>query len=240
MPLQILGTEPKQIFLKENEVSKEALIVKYGHTVDTAVAVWGKQFKLTCTKVASSIEPVITVNRTSSPNEHASTGELSSGDTIYYGDVLSIQVTPKQYPTSYCVDPYTVNGVGYLSRETVTTTVDGDVSVRAGTKRYDEPQITCVVETTGIYNNKYTITITNPNNVDCTVEYDVYGSGQYLLLSDYDQIPAKSTITITGSNTWYKSGMLIEAALTDDYYGSEFASLSVNNYESSTGETTTT
>lgn len=35
----------------------------------------------------------ITVNRTSSPNKGASTGTLSSGATVYYGDVLSVNYT---------------------------------------------------------------------------------------------------------------------------------------------------
>jgi uncharacterized repeat protein (TIGR02543 family) len=36
----------------------------------------------------------ITVKRTSSPNAGASTGNLSSGATVYYGDVLSVTYTP--------------------------------------------------------------------------------------------------------------------------------------------------
>lgn len=41
----------------------------------------------------------ITVNRTSSPNAGASTGNLSSGDTIYYGDTLQVAYTKADYYT---------------------------------------------------------------------------------------------------------------------------------------------
>ncbi len=39
----------------------------------------------------------ITVNRTSSPNANAETGVLSSGDAVYYGDVLAIIYTKHDY-----------------------------------------------------------------------------------------------------------------------------------------------
>lgn len=39
----------------------------------------------------------ISVNRTVSPNMGAAIGELNSGDTVYYGDVLEISYTPADY-----------------------------------------------------------------------------------------------------------------------------------------------
>ena len=39
----------------------------------------------------------ITVNRTSSPNKGASTGQINSGSTVYYGDVLSISYQKNDY-----------------------------------------------------------------------------------------------------------------------------------------------
>ncbi len=41
----------------------------------------------------------ITVNRTSSPNGGAATGNISSGTTVYYGDVLSVTYTKADYYT---------------------------------------------------------------------------------------------------------------------------------------------
>lgn len=57
----------------------------------------------------------ITVNRTSSPYEGASTGSLSSGATVYYGDVLSIS--------------YSANtGYSLTSKGTTSITVNGNVT----------------------------------------------------------------------------------------------------------------
>lgn len=209
------------------------------------VNVWGRPYNLKYNRKTTSPAPlpIIATNRISSPNEHATTGALSENDIIYYGDVLNIQALPTS--NSYCVDSFRVGGTYYRSREIVNYTVGGtsdDIYVYAANANYEDPQITCVVETTGIFNNKYTVTITNPNNVDGNVNYYIYGSGEYLLQEDTVDLGAKETLTITGSNTWYKSGMRIEAYFhdNDSYYGTVYDTLNVNNYESSTGETTTT
>ncbi len=57
----------------------------------------------------------IAVNRTSSPNANASTGSLSSGATIYYGDTLSVTYIKQDY--------YTISKSGITS-VTVTGNVD--------------------------------------------------------------------------------------------------------------------
>lgn len=57
----------------------------------------------------------ITVNRTSSPNKNATTGKISSGAAIYYGDVLSITYTKADY--------YTIKTSGKTS-----ITVNGNVT----------------------------------------------------------------------------------------------------------------
>lgn len=215
----------------------------YDGEVIYSTPVWGKPFgqNYMLSRGSTGVQlPVMSISRVSSSNEHAGIGTLSQTATVYYGDILSIQASPLN--TSYCVDTFTVGGKAYKSREVVSHTVSTTVIVTAKTTYYDNPQITCVVETTGIYYNKYTVTITNPNNVDGNVHYYIYGSGEYLLKEDTVDLGAKETLTITGSNTWYKSGMLVEATFqdNDNYYPSQFNNLSVNNYESSTGETTTT
>lgn len=50
----------------------------------------------------------IAVTRTSSPNKGASTGSISSGTAVYYGDVLSISYTPS---TGYSVSSHGVNSI---------------------------------------------------------------------------------------------------------------------------------
>lgn len=57
----------------------------------------------------------ITVNRTSSPNKGASTGNLSSGATVYYGDVLSITYTA-------------ATGYSIASKGSTSITVSGNVT----------------------------------------------------------------------------------------------------------------
>jgi uncharacterized repeat protein (TIGR02543 family) len=57
----------------------------------------------------------ISVNRTSSPNANASTGALSSGATVYYGDVLSVTYTAS---TGYSIS----------SKGITSTTVVGNVT----------------------------------------------------------------------------------------------------------------
>lgn len=81
----------------------------YDGEVIYSTPVWGKPFTLTIsqgTGVAS-----VSVNRTSSPNEHASTGALSSGVTIHYGDVLSVSATASDgYLLNDYTTAYTVSG----------------------------------------------------------------------------------------------------------------------------------
>lgn len=52
--------------------------------------VYGRPFTLSLSQGAGT---TLTVSRSSSPNEHANTGTLKSGATIYYGDVLTVSVT---------------------------------------------------------------------------------------------------------------------------------------------------
>lgn len=91
-------------------------VLKYGTT-----AVWGKPYTLTIDKDSYT---TVTVNRTSSPNQHASTGALSSGSVVYYGDVLQITATPS---SGYKITTFTVNGGSFTSGNTIT--VSGAITV---------------------------------------------------------------------------------------------------------------
>lgn len=66
----------------------------------------------------------ITVNRTSSPSAGAATGNLSSGATIYYNDILNITFGTS---TGYNLGAHTVNGSTFTSGNN--HTVSGTVSV---------------------------------------------------------------------------------------------------------------
>ena len=85
---------------------------------------FGKRFELT---KKESHGVTLTVNRTSSPNQQAGTGEISAGNGIYYGDVITIEIKAEagyREPKLY-ID--TGNGMKEVSRP-YTITVTGDVS----------------------------------------------------------------------------------------------------------------
>lgn len=243
MPLRVNGVRPQYVEIKSKQwlVPQHSKILKCGDKV-----VWTARYNFTysLTKGETGVHiPVVTAKRLSTLDQDPdiTIGNLADGDKIYYGDVVEIQVSPQT--KTECIDTYTINdGANNRSNAVITKTVTTNINVKATSVYYKSPQLTCVVETTGVFNNKYTVTITNPNNVNGNVYYYIYGSGEYLLKEDTVDLGAKETLTITGSNTWYKSGMRVEATFqdSDNYYQSEFSYLNVNNYESSTGETTTT
>lgn len=91
-------------------------VLKYGST-----AVWGKPYSLS---ISAGSNTSVTVSRTSSPNQGASTGTLSSGSVIYYGDVLTISYSVS---SGYKISTSTVNGTTFSSGASFTVT--GAISV---------------------------------------------------------------------------------------------------------------
>lgn len=118
MAFRFNGVEPTAIKYNGTNLT----VLKYGTT-----AVWGKPFSLTIQAGANS---TVTVNRTSSPNQHASTGNITSGGIVYYGDTLTITATPA---SGYKLTKFTINGTEYANGETSavsqTITITGAVSV---------------------------------------------------------------------------------------------------------------
>lgn len=86
-------------------------VLQYGTT-----KVWGKPYSLS---ISAGANTTITVNRTSSPNQHASTGNLSNGSVIYYGDVLTISYSVS---SGYNISTHTVNGTTFTSGTSYTVT----------------------------------------------------------------------------------------------------------------------
>lgn len=123
MAFKYNGVEPTAITYNGTDLT----VLKYGTT-----AVWGKPFSLTIQAGANS---TVTVNRTSSPNQHAATGAITSGGIVYYGDTLTITVTPA---SGYKLVSFTINGTEYANSETSavsqTITVTGAVSVVTATQ----------------------------------------------------------------------------------------------------------
>lgn len=104
----------------------------YDGEIIATIPVWGKPFPLTIQAGANS---TVTVNRTSSPNQHANTGAVTSGGIVYYGDVLTITATPA---SGYKLVSFTINGTEYANGETSavsqTITVTSAVSVVINTE----------------------------------------------------------------------------------------------------------
>lgn len=127
MALVINGVSPTEIKVVQNGTTTDLTALKYGTT-----AVWGKPFSLTIQAGANS---TVSVNRTSSPNQHANTGAVTSGGIVYYGDTLTITATPA---SGYKLTKFTINGTEYASSQTSavsqTITVTSAVSVVINTE----------------------------------------------------------------------------------------------------------
>lgn len=102
-------------------------VLKYGTT-----AVWGKPFSLTF-QISHGSE--VGIHRDSSPNQHERIGNLGSGATVYYGDVLTITAIPA---SGYKLVSFTINGTEYASGQTSavsqTITVTSAVSIVINTE----------------------------------------------------------------------------------------------------------
>lgn len=101
----------------------------YDGEVIYSTPVWGKPYSF----IANSSNCTITASRTSSPNEHASTGDaLTTGSKIYYGDIIQIVVLPAT--AQYQLTKVTINGVEQtLTSGTfeTTLTVTGSININA-------------------------------------------------------------------------------------------------------------
>lgn len=124
MALKIGTTEPTEIKVIKNGTTTNLTVLKYGTT-----AVWGKPYSF----IANGSDCTITTSRTSSPNEHASTGDaLTTGSKIYHGDVIQITVLPTT--VQYQVTDVTINGVAQTITDgtfETTLTVTGSINVNA-------------------------------------------------------------------------------------------------------------
>lgn len=103
----------------------------YDGEVIYSTPIWGKSYSLSVTNHSGTSAVSVVVSRTSSPNQHASTGTVSAGSNkIYHGDVLNITVTPV---SGYKLTTFTINGTSYASSQTSavtkTITVSGAVTV---------------------------------------------------------------------------------------------------------------
>lgn len=101
----------------------------YDGEVIYSTPVWGKPYSF----IANGSNCTIVASRTSSPNEHASTGDaLTTGSKIYHGDVIQISILPAT--VQYQVTSVTINGVEQTITDgtfETTLTISGSINVNA-------------------------------------------------------------------------------------------------------------
>lgn len=227
MAFKVNGVEPTEIKFVKNGVTTDLTVLKYGNT-----AVWGKPFTLTVsqgTGVAS-----VTVNRTSSPNQHASTGTLSSGATIYYGDVLSVSATAS---TGYTINSYT-------SSYTVTGNVAVNISAtQQASKQFAyAPAISANYsydEQGGSYCLEYTITNRNGVTVDVTTTQQ-YDSLTGKIETYWDTLRAYQSVTHTIYDLKENYGIQIVSTFSATGYEDITTTQSYGSFEGEDTTTTTT
>lgn len=150
MALKFNNTEITRVYF--NGVEKMAL--KYND-----VGYFGKRFALTKN---SSTGVSLTLNRTSSPNQRAATGTISTGNTIYYGDVITITCTASSGYTSPKL--YVNTGSGMAVRTSpYTFTVTGDVTFYGTATKTDT----------------WTTIWSGSKTINSMVDFDVPGLGSY-------------------------------------------------------------
>lgn len=162
------GTSPTAIKYNGTDLT----VLKYGTT-----AVWGKPYSLT---ISAGSNTSVTVTRTSSPNQHASTGTLSSGSVIYYGDVLTISYSVS---SGYKISTATVNGTSFTSGQSFTVTSAISVVTTAvasaswhtiWTGSYNAPLTNWVNWQNFRFNLPTTINTSRPTRITLT-SYDYFG-----------------------------------------------------------------
>lgn len=166
MALNYNGTSPTAITYNGTDLT----VLKYGTT-----AVWGKPYSLS---ISAGSNTSVTVNRTSSPNQGASTGTLSSGSVIYYGDVLTISYSVS---SGYKISTHTVNGTTFTSGQSFTVT--SAISV----------------VTTAVASQSWQSVWTGSQNCSSSGSYFTLPSSLYSYLSAYsaDRVRITFTPTIT-------------------------------------------
>lgn len=170
----------------------------YDGEIIAAVPVWGKPFSLTIQAGANS---TVTVNRTSSPNQHASTGNITSGGIVYYGDTLTITATPA---SGYKLTKFTINGTEYANSETSavsqTITVTGAVSIVSTT------------ESAASWQTLWTGSLTYGFD---TIHMEEYTTTNYFPQSFFKQTPFRITGSYYVGNNAYGGGKPTRGTFAD-------------------------
>lgn len=189
----------------------------YDGDVIYSTPIWGKPYSLSVTNNSGTGAVNVAVNRTSSPNQHASTGTISAGSNkIYHGDTLSITATPVSGDK---LTTFTINGTSYASSQTSavtkTVTVSGAVTVVVAVASTTSKLISPDIQDATLANvDLCRVNILNENNVAVTAYLKFYDVNNYIYGSKSANISANTAddiwITLNSSGQ-YDSGWYVEA-----------------------------
>lgn len=199
----------------------------YDGEVIYSTPVWGKPYSLSVTNNSGTGAVSVVVSRTSSPNQHASTGTVSAGSNkIYHGDTLSITATPV---SGYKLTTFIINGTSYASSQTSavtkTVTVSGAVTVVVAATGSGTRLTTPSILDAGINYQEAPpycwVTISNPNSVAVTLHvsfYDVnetlYGEGTFAVAAN----SGGDVAVDLDSSGEFESGWYVSAYFTANGY----------------------
>lgn len=189
MALNYNGTSPTAIKYNGTDLT----VLKYGTT-----AVWGKPYSLSINAGANTS---VTVSRTSSPNQGASTGTLSSGSVVYYGDVLTISYSVS---SGYKISTSTVNGTTFTSGQSFTVTSAISVVTTAEASASWK-----TVWTGSVRKPVGSSAWTTSNLVNSTAPIRVTVSGEYQGYTDDDIYPDMATGLIASKTFELSNGKYI-------------------------------
>ena len=180
----------------ETIFDSEENVTLYAHwTVNSYTATWSTETGYT-----------ITVNRTSSPNKGAATGAISSGSTVYYGDVLSITYTANT--------GHSISSKGATSITVVGDVTSKDIYATAATNsytytiKYQSVNGTDLGLSSATYKFGTTNTITAPAKTGYTtpssqsVDWDATSKTITFIYG----IVSQATTQSAASGWWYKAG----------------------------------
>lgn len=170
----------------------------YDGEVIATIPVWGKPFPLTIQAGANS---TVTVNRTSSPNQHANTGTVTSGGIVYYGDTLTITATPA---SGYKLTKFTINGTEYASGQT--SVVSQTITVTSAVS------IVSTTESAASWRTYWTGSLTYGFD---TIHMEEYTTTNYFPSSFFKQTPFRITGSYYVGNNAYGGGKPTRGTFAD-------------------------
>lgn len=249
MAFKINSIRPQKIEAVQNGAKHELNLLKARAENGTEVCVWAKPFKLS---VESNQNCTITVLRTISENEGAACRYLFSGEEIYFGDELEVEIAPKD---GY-IAVLKINGSPKSENPCIFNVKDA-VSVKVETTKLlptlSQPKISgsFTFDTIGRYYYLQSF-IKNDNAAAITAKITLYSSGGRKEFSQDVTIPSinggidKNQFKL--NYEVYSDGAMVTAEFSAQGYNSSFASETFGNYvggvilpdESSTTTTTTT